>query len=413
VGSGETGQWWSRLTDGDFTRTPFSLLGLGSGWISILPFLAAILLGSATAGRAWLVPRSPRVVVEAATAFICWLVVAVCGPAILSQSPGTGGAILALVMLAAALCAIAIGVYRLPVVADDVVAASAGRARRQTEAPSAGATALLAPPATRVGEASGVALDEPGTQVAGVTAAEREAAVPELSAVVLCYRAGEALVSVVEPLHEQLVASGTPFELVLVANYWEGSDDETPAVARAFAEGHARVRVVAKPKEGRMGWDMLSGLDAARGAFLVVIDGDAQNPVEDVLRLHGVMAATGAPVAKGRRIRRGDGAYRSAVSAFYNALFLLLFRTSGIWDINGKPKGLTREAYERIRPELQSTDWFTDAEIVLTAHRLGLPIAEMPVRFLPSTRPSLVGPGTIVEFVVNILRYRFGSRQRR
>ena len=35
-----------------------------------------------------------------------------------------------------------------------------------------------------------------------------------------------------------------------------------------------------------MGWDMRSGLAAATGAYLIVIDGDAQNPIDDVLRMY-------------------------------------------------------------------------------------------------------------------------------
>ncbi len=34
-----------------------------------------------------------------------------------------------------------------------------------------------------------------------------------------------------------------------------------------------------------MGWDMRTGFAAARGAFITVMDGDAQNPVEDVARV--------------------------------------------------------------------------------------------------------------------------------
>ena len=63
---------------------------------------------------------------------------------------------------------------------------------------------------------------------------------PELSVVVLCYRAQEGLRLVVEPLHEELVSSGVPYELVLVANYWQGTADETPREAEALPRGIPR-----------------------------------------------------------------------------------------------------------------------------------------------------------------------------
>jgi glycosyltransferase involved in cell wall biosynthesis len=242
---------------------------------------------------------------------------------------------------------------------------------------------------------------------------EAARAVPELSAVVLCYRAGANILLVVEPLYTLLSDSGTSFELVLVANYWASAKDrdDTPDYVRRFAATHPHTQVIIRPKEGGMGWDMRSGLEAARGRVIIVIDGDAQNPVDDVLTMFYRMRETKAPVMKGRRVTRYDGPYRRMVSFVYNLFFQLLFGTRGIWDVNGKPKGLTREAYERL--DLTSDDWFIDAEIVLKARDLGLAVAEMPVVFHASERASFVRLPAIGEFVVNMLRYRLPRRLRR
>src|SRR5919201_5136985 len=226
---------------------------------------------------------------------------------------------------------------------------------------------------------------------------------PELSAIVLCYRAGESIRHVIDPLYAELEAAGVDYELVLVANYAEGGDDATPAVVREFANNRERVRYLAEVKQGAMGWDMRSGLAAAQGEYLVVIDGDAQNPVEDLVKLYRQMKATGADVMKGRRIARFDGPYRRVVSGVYNALFMALFRTRGLWDINGKPKGMTRSAYEQLN--LRSDDWFIDAEIVINARRLGLEVAEMPVIFRRNEeRASFVRVSAIWEFLGNMSR---------
>ena len=69
------------------------------------------------------------------------------------------------------------------------------------------------------------------------------------------------------------------------------------------------------------------------------------------------------------------------------------------------PKIMKREAYEKMM--LQSNDWFIDAEIVLEALKNGMRIGEMPVVFRRSDeRPSFVRVSAILEFVVNMLRYR-------
>lgn len=231
---------------------------------------------------------------------------------------------------------------------------------------------------------------------------------PELSAVVLCYQAGDEISRVIEPLHKQLADSGHSTELVLVANFWPDREDPTPAIVHSFAHDRENIVVVSEPKQGGMGWDLRSGLRAATGDVIIAIDGDAQNPTEDVLRMFQIMIESGVPVMKGLRIARYDGLYRRFISTTYNFLFRALFRTGGLWDINGKPKGLTRAAYEAM--SLRSDDWFVDAEIVLEARRLHLAVGEMPVVFRRNDlRPSFVRPAAVLEFVRNMLRRRVRS----
>ena len=227
--------------------------------------------------------------------------------------------------------------------------------------------------------------------------------------IVLCYQAREAVHRVIGPLYEQLEAADIAYELVLGANQWPDRPDPTGQVIEEFAMHRETVRNVLDEKQGAMGWDMRSGLAAARGDYMVVMDGDAQNPVEDVLKMYRRMRETGVDVMKGRRIARFDGPYRRAISVVYNLTFILLFRTRGIWDVNGKPKGLTRAAYEAL--DLESDDWFIDAEILLSARRRGLAVAELPVVFHPNDeRASFVRPAAILEFLRNMARQRFRRR---
>src|SRR5437763_1627489 len=84
---------------------------------------------------------------------------------------------------------------------------------------------------------------------------------------------------------------------------------------------------------------------------------------------------------EGARVERGDGLSRRLVSALYNGVFRLLFPGFPVRDVNGKPKLLTRAAYERL--SLASDDWFIDAEIMIQARRLGLRVGEVETVFLP------------------------------
>lgn len=233
---------------------------------------------------------------------------------------------------------------------------------------------------------------------------------PHFSLVVLCYRSGQSIAPFVERLQRTLARCNFSWELVLVGNYIEGSDDETPQVVTKLAEGSDNIRTVIRPKQGMMGWDMRMGLDAARGTYIGVIDGDGQFPPESIIACLLKCELEDLDLTKTYRVIRDDGLYRRFISTMYNAIFSLLFGFK-VRDINSKPKILRRDKYQLLN--LQSDDWFADAEIVIRARELGLKIGETPVHFsLNDKRGSFVKPKAILEFSSNLLRYRFSPRYR-
>lgn len=235
---------------------------------------------------------------------------------------------------------------------------------------------------------------------------------PELSVVVLCYRGEEVARDFVEQLMRELDEAKLDYELVLVANYYEGRNDRTPEIVRALAEQNPRIKVVARVKEGMMGWDMRSGLEAATGLNVAVIDGDGQMPSSDIVKVYRVLEAGGYDMVKTFRAKRHDGLYRGTLSTIYNVLFRVLFPASASFrDINSKPKIMRRAAYEAT--ELHSNDWFTDAEIMLEAIRLRLNVGEVSTVFHANERrASFVPPSAIIEFLRNLVHYRLFDRRR-
>ncbi len=232
---------------------------------------------------------------------------------------------------------------------------------------------------------------------------------PDFSLVVLCYRSGKTIIPFVESLCETLSYCNLTWELVLVGNYIEGSADETPAVVNALAQTRSNIKIVVRPKVGMMGWDMRLGLNAARGEYIGVIDGDAQFPPESVVACLLKAKTQNLDLTKTYRVRRDDGFHRRLISFVYNLLFKLLFGLQ-IRDVNSKPKVIRRSKYEQL--QLESDDWFADAEIMIRAQEAGLSIGEIPVHFLVNdTRGSFVKPAAILEFMMNLFRYRFGRRK--
>jgi glycosyltransferase involved in cell wall biosynthesis len=228
---------------------------------------------------------------------------------------------------------------------------------------------------------------------------------PNLSVVVLAYRSAETIAAFVDSLVSCLEADEPDWELVLVGNYFADTGDKTPLVVEDLAKKNPRIRAVTRVKEGMMGWDMKSGLKAASGKVIAVIDGDGQMPAEDVIRVYKKLQEGNLDLAKTYRAERDDGIYRKIISTVYNTIFQGLFPGLNSRDINSKPKVLTRSAYEKM--DLRSDGWFIDAEIMIQARRMKFKIDEVETVFHSiDSRPSFVKPLSILEFLGNLIWYR-------
>jgi glycosyltransferase involved in cell wall biosynthesis len=228
---------------------------------------------------------------------------------------------------------------------------------------------------------------------------------PEISVVVLAYRSASTIRTFVDSLADSLEKEKLLWEIILVGNYFKGVEDETPEVVRGIAARDSRIKAVAEIKKGMMGWDMKSGLQAATGRTLAVIDGDGQMPSGDVIRVYELMKTKRLDFAKTYRSKRNDGSYRRLISVVYNIFFKILFPGINAWDMNSKPKIMTREFYDKI--SLESDGWFIDAEIMIFARRLHAKIGEVETVFLSmDSRSSFVKPLSILEFLANLFWYR-------
>ena len=228
---------------------------------------------------------------------------------------------------------------------------------------------------------------------------------PELSIIILCYRSNESIIPLSHQVRDLAKSLTDNYEIVLVGNYIEGSNDRTEAIVREIAENDNDFIAVCKPKKGMMGWDMKEGLKIARGDYLCVIDGDSQFPIENIAKCFQKIKFSTYGLVKTYRTTRGDGKYRQIISRAYNFIFSLLFSNVKSRDVNSKPKIFTREIFEKM--ELTSDDWFIDAEIMLNIERLNVKFYEFPTHFLElEGRASFVKISAVFEFIKNLILFK-------
>ena len=123
-----------------------------------------------------------------------------------------------------------------------------------------------------------------------------------ISVVVPCYNEEP----VIRETHRRLVevlkglGPGADFELIYVD---DGSRDETPLILGELSDADARVRVIRLSRNFGHQIAVTAGLEHSRGAAVVIIDADLQDPPEVILQMVEAWRG-GADVAYGLRTER-------------------------------------------------------------------------------------------------------------
>jgi undecaprenyl-phosphate 4-deoxy-4-formamido-L-arabinose transferase len=150
---------------------------------------------------------------------------------------------------------------------------------------------------------------------------------PALSIVIPCYNSGAALAALVEELAALQIDGG--HEIVLVN---DGSQDDTAARCRALVRG-AAVPITFVDLSRNFGEHnaVMAGLRVARGAHVVTMDDDGQNPPGEVEKLYHYARASGADVIYTYYAEKQHASWRNLGSWLANRVADLLL---------DKPKGL-------------------------------------------------------------------------
>jgi glycosyltransferase involved in cell wall biosynthesis len=166
-----------------------------------------------------------------------------------------------------------------------------------------------------------------------------EAPGPAVSVVVPLYNEEES----VAILQTELLAAlqGLDYEIIFVD---DGSTDQTLARLTNSPE----IRVLRFEKNAGQSAAMYAGLQAARGAAVVLIDGDLQNDPADIPRLL-VELEQGADLVCGYRVQRKDTVIKRLTSRIANFV-RSRFTRDGVRDTGCTLKAMRRECIRTLVP---------------------------------------------------------------
>lgn len=140
---------------------------------------------------------------------------------------------------------------------------------------------------------------------------------PELSIVIPVYNEQAGLPALFQRLYPALDALGPSYELILVD---DGSRDRTAALLREQFDRRPDVtRVVFLAMNAGQHMAILAGFQHARGAVVVTLDADLQNPPEEIERLLDKMRE-GHDYVGSYRSERRDSFFRRAASRAMNRM---------------------------------------------------------------------------------------------
>ena len=230
---------------------------------------------------------------------------------------------------------------------------------------------------------------------------------PDLSLVVPCFNEADVVRNTASRLIKEFEQRDTDLELILVDN---GSLDDTGEIIdQMIAEGMPIVKAKVEINQG-YGNGILQGLNFCQGKFVGFICADGQVDAHDVAKVYEIAANAKSPyLVKVRRRFRMDGLVRKIVSINFNLLITILFGGLGSIDINGNPKIFPSSFLAPMN--LQSKDWFLDAEVMIKAKKLGLQVFELNViAQMREGGKSNVRTSTVKEFINNLIQYRLRQK---
>ena len=204
---------------------------------------------------------------------------------------------------------------------------------------------------------------------------------PQISVVVPCLNEEEAVGRVVDQANEGIARSGLPGEVIVVDN---GSDDRSAEIAATHG-----ARVVSEPRRG-YGSAYLTGLDAARGRYIVMGDADDTYPIRELAQFVDRLEQ-GDDLVIGSRFSGEihDGAMpwanRYIGNPILTGMLNVLFGVK-VSDAHCGMRAVKREALPSL--DLHSTGMEFASEMVFKAYRRGLNVSEIPIDYFPRTGES-------------------------
>lgn len=178
---------------------------------------------------------------------------------------------------------------------------------------------------------------------------------PYISVLVPLLNEQESLMELQERLHATLERIGKPYEIIYIN---DGSTDSTQQILEDFHARFPAVKIIEFNRNYGQHMALFAGFQNCQGEIIITIDGDLQNPPEEIPKLVRKMEE-GYEVVGTYRKKRQDSIFRKLASVIVNKI------TSKLVGVKLRDYGCMLRAYRR--PIIDNINMCTESSSFIPA----------------------------------------------
>lgn len=231
-----------------------------------------------------------------------------------------------------------------------------------------------------------------------------------LSVIVPAYKESKRIGENLLEIEKYLSAKDCTYEILVIT---DGSPDNTPEVARSFADKVKNLRVIENKENRGKGCVVRQGLLEAKGDYRLFLDADGSTSISHLNSFlpefsKGFDVVIGSRDIEGAYIQVHQPKYREVMGNMGNWAIKIVL---GLWsypDTQCGFKMLSAEAAGAVASRMVVDRFGFDFELIILAKKLGFKIKQMPVRWLneEGSAVGLTGPNGFVQVLIDLFKTR-------
>ncbi|OGN08455.1 MAG: hypothetical protein A2750_01905 [Candidatus Yanofskybacteria bacterium RIFCSPHIGHO2_01_FULL_45_42] len=213
-----------------------------------------------------------------------------------------------------------------------------------------------------------------------------------LSVIIPAYNEEKRILSTLGSVSLYLQKQPYDYEIIVVN---DGSSDRTASVVESLKSKVQSLRIIDKEKNQGKARAVQAGILAAQGVLRLFMDADNSTKIENLDKMipyinEGYDVVIASIGTSGAKVAGAEPFYKRLLGKLGN-LWIRLCVLPGVKDTQRGFKLFTAQAVEKIFPEMRTSGWGFDVELLALARRFSYKIKEVPIEWRnpPGSKVSL------------------------